>query len=189
MTTSFEARRAAHPPAIHAVGAGELPQHVDALAGILRACVHDGASVGFILPFEIADARRFWTDSVAPAVASGKRILLVARIGGDVVGTGQLNLDTMPNQVHRADVMKVLVHPDHQRKGIGRGLMLELERIAAGLGRTLLTLDTVTGDKAEPLYLSLGYELAGRIPSYARAARRDALETTSVMFKKVGALG
>jgi len=40
--------------------------------------------------------------------------------------------------------------------------------------------------KAEPLYLSLGYQIAGRIPCYARAARRDVLETTSVMFKMVG---
>jgi GNAT superfamily N-acetyltransferase len=168
---------------IDAVGAEALDQHLDALAEILHACVHDGASVGFVLPFEVTDARKFFSDSVAPALARGKRILLVARLGGGIAGTGQLNVDTMPNQVHRADVMKVLVHPRHQRKGVGRALMNELERIAAGLGRTLLTLDTVAGDKAEPLYLSLGYQIAGRIPCYARATKRDELETTSVMFK------
>ncbi len=171
---------------IDTVGADTIAQHMDALAEILHACVHDDASVGFVLPFEIADARRFFSDGVAPALARGKRILLVARLGGEIVGTGQLNIDTMPNQAHRADVMKVLVHPRHQRKGIGRALMNELEHIAAGLGRTLLTLDTVAGDKAEPLYLSLGYQIAGRIPCYARAARRDVLETTSVMFKMIG---
>jgi ribosomal protein S18 acetylase RimI-like enzyme len=170
---------------IEPVGAETIACHVDALAEILHACVHDGASVGFVLPFEIADARMFFRDSVAPALARGKRILLVANLGGEIVGTGQLNVDTMPNQVHRADVIKVLVHPRHQRRGLGRALMNELERIAAGLGRTLLTLDTVAGDKAEPLYLSLGYQIAGRIPNYARAARRDELETTSVMFKTV----
>jgi GNAT superfamily N-acetyltransferase len=172
---------------IDAVGADTISQHMDALAEILHACVHDDASVGFVLPFEIADARRFFSDSVAPALARGTRILLIAHFGGEIAGTGQLNIDTMPNQAHRADVMKVLVRPRHQRKGIGRALMNELERIAAGLGRTLLTLDTVAGDKAEPLYLSLGYQIAGRIPCYARAARRDALETTSVMFKMVEA--
>jgi len=171
---------------IDAIGAEAIDQHLDTLAGILHACVHDGASVGFVLPFEVADARKFFSDSVAPAVARRKRILLVARLGCEIAGTGQLNVDTMPNQAHRADVMKVLVHPRHQRKGVGRALMNELERIAAGLGRTLLTLDTVAGDKAEPLYLSLGYEIAGRIPKYARAARRDELETTSVMFKMIG---
>jgi GNAT superfamily N-acetyltransferase len=158
---------------ISTVPANELDSHIDALAEILRACVHDGASVGFILPFDIADARKFWNASVAPALAGGKRTLLIARLGGEIVGTGQLNADTMPNQAHRADVLKVLVHPRHQRRGIGRALMNELERLAIDLGRMLLTLDTVAGDKAEPLYLSLGYEIAGRIPSYARAAKRD----------------
>jgi GNAT superfamily N-acetyltransferase len=171
---------------IDAVGTETINQHIDPLAEILHACVHDGASVGFVLPFEVADARRFFSDGVAPALGKGKRILLVARLGSEIAGTGQLNVDTMPNQVHRADVMKVLVHPRHQRKGVGRALMNELERIAASLGRTLLTLDTVAGDKAEPLYLSLGYQIAGRIPCYARAARRDELETTSVMFKMIG---
>jgi ribosomal protein S18 acetylase RimI-like enzyme len=171
---------------IDSVGAETVARHIDVLAEILHACVHDDASVGFVLPFEIADARAFFSESVAPALARGKRILLVAHLGGEIAGTGQLNIDTMPNQVHRADVMKVLVHPRHQRKGIGRALMNELERIAAGLGRTLLTLDTVAGDKAEPLYLSLGYQIAGRIPNYARAARRDEVEATSVMFKMIG---
>ena len=32
-------------------------QNVDRLAEILHACVHEGASVGFILPFEIDEAR------------------------------------------------------------------------------------------------------------------------------------
>jgi ribosomal protein S18 acetylase RimI-like enzyme len=172
-----------HSLTVHAVGAGDIDRYIDALARILHACVHDDASVGFVLPFEVADARRFFSDSVAPALLAGKLILLVASIDGEIAGTGQLNVDTMPNQAHRADIMKVLVHPQHQRKGIGRALMHELERIAGRLGRSLLTLDTLAGDKAEPLYLSLGYEIAGRIPRYARAARRDALETTSVMFK------
>jgi GNAT superfamily N-acetyltransferase len=171
---------------IDAVDAETIDQHLDALAEILHACVHDGASVGFVLPFEIADARAFFSDSVTPAVAGGKRILLVARLGGEIAGTGQLSVDTMPNQVHRADVMKVLVHPRQQRQGVGRALMNELERIAADHGRTLLVLDTVAGDKAEPLYLSLGYQIAGRIPCYARAAKCDELETTSVMFKMIG---
>lgn len=183
---STEAQRAASSLAIQAVAAAELEACIDALAGILHACVHDDASVGFVLPFEVADARRFFSHSVAPALAAGKRVLLVARLEGEIAGTGQLNTDTMPNQLHRADVMKVLVHPRFQRRGVGRALMNELERIAIDRGRTLLTLDTVTGDKAEPLYLSLGYQIAGRIPFYARASRRNELETTTVMYKLVG---
>jgi GNAT superfamily N-acetyltransferase len=168
---------------ITALSVTELAAEIDTLAEILRACVQDGAGVGFVQPFAIESARAFWRDSVLPAVARGTRIILAARRDGEVAGTVQLGIDTMPNQVHRADVMKLLVHPTHQRRGIGRTLMTTIERVALDANRTLLTLDTVTGDKAEPLYLSLGYTLVGCIPDYARAARDDGFDTASIMFK------
>jgi GNAT superfamily N-acetyltransferase len=66
----------------------------------------------------------------------------------------------MPNQRHRADVSKMMVHPEARRKGIGRRLMVELERIAREERRTLLTLDTRQEIGGEPLYRSLW--LSGR---------------------------
>ena len=36
---------------IDELAAAELPAAVPALAGVLHACVHGGASVGFVLPF------------------------------------------------------------------------------------------------------------------------------------------
>lgn len=172
---------------IASLNAAELETHGDALAEILRACVNDGAGVGFVQPFGIEAARGFWRESVIPAVAKGTRIVLAARIDGAIAGTVQLGIDTMPNQVHRADVMKLLVHPSQQRRGVGRALMTEIERVAVRFKRTLLTLDTVTGDKAEPLYLSLGYTLVGCIPNYARSAHDRGFDSTSIMFKQLAA--
>lgn len=174
MSAAFDIEMLRTPP-------GEA--ETDALAEILHACVLDGASVGFILPFEMSAARAFWTRTVSPGLAAGTRRLFLAHLGGEVVGTVQLNLDTMPNQAHRADVSKLLVHPKARRQGLARALMEALEAQARAEGRTLLTLDTRSGDAAEPLYLSLGYELAGRYPGYARAPRMDVLEATSLMFK------
>jgi ribosomal protein S18 acetylase RimI-like enzyme len=85
--------------------------------------------------------------------------------------------------VHRADIKKLLVHPDFQRRGIGRRLMIEIESVAQRLGRSLLTLDTRSGDKGEPLYLSQGFIVAGIIPDYSRDARRDQLDAASFMYK------
>lgn len=155
----------------------------EALAGILHACVHDGASVGFILPFALDEARAFWARSVSPGLEAGVRRLFVARSEGEIVGTVQLVMATMPNQAHRADVSKLLVHPKARRRGLARALMMALERQARAEGRSLLTLDTRSGDAAEPLYLSLGYQLAGRYPGFARAPGMDVLEATSLMFK------
>jgi GNAT superfamily N-acetyltransferase len=162
-----------------------LADAVDALAEILHACVHDDAGVSFVLPFAIADARAFWQETVAPAVALGKRVVLVARVDGKIRGTVQVDLDTPPNQQHRAGILKLLVDPRWRRAGLGRALMAAAEAVARRAGRLLITLDTVAGSKAEPLYLVLGYELAGRIPGYSRHAREDRFDTASLMFKQL----
>ena len=170
--------------AITALDEEGLLCHLAALVEILRASVHGGASVGFILPFEAEEARAFWLGKVAPALAAGKRILLIATVAGEVAGTVQLDLDTFPNQRHRGEVAKLLVHPRYRRAGIGRALMAEIERRAAAAGRRLLTLDTA-GAEAERLYLSLGYAPAGSIPGYARAPLEDRYDATTHMYKSL----
>ena len=125
---------------------------IDMLAELLRAVVNAGASVSFFTPFSIEEARRFWVDKVLPEIRAGKRRVVVARLDGRIVGTVQLELEMPPNQQHRAAVAKLLVHPADRRRGIGRALMIALEEIARSEGRTLLTLDTVSGSSAELLY-------------------------------------
>jgi GNAT superfamily N-acetyltransferase len=155
------------------------------LGRLLHACVSAGASVGFVQPFSCLDAEAFWNCKVLPAVQSGACRVLVARIGGEIVGTAQLDLATPPNQPHRAEVRKVLVHPDARRRGIARLLMLALEKEAHQAHRNLLTLDTVTGGAAEPLYLSLGYVKVGIIPGYALRPDTPELDATTIMYKQL----
>jgi predicted N-acetyltransferase YhbS len=160
-------------------------QEIAMLAEVLHACVHAGASVSFVLPFSIEDAMTFWRDKVRPAAVSGDCCVLVARSGGQIVGTVQLDLATPPNQPHRAEARKLLVHPSWRRRGIARRLMLALEESARALGRSLITLDTVSGGFAEPLYISIGYVPVGAIPRYARRPDSDDLEGTVVMYKEL----
>jgi ribosomal protein S18 acetylase RimI-like enzyme len=160
-----------------------LERELDALGALLHACVEAGASVGFVQPFTPDDARVFWRHRIGPGVTADERQLFVARLDGEVVGTAQLDLAAMPNQRHRADVSKVLVHPKARRRGIARTLMDQLHAEAARQGRWLLTLDTRSGDAAEPLYLSLGYQAVGEIPVYARAPDEARFDATTVMFK------
>jgi ribosomal protein S18 acetylase RimI-like enzyme len=164
---------------------GENPADLGELAEVLHAVVHADASVSFILPFSIDEARRFWTDKVLPGVAKGSHRVLVARSGGKIVGTVQLELAGQPNQQHRAEVAKLLVHPEARRRGIARALMARLEELASSERRTLLTLDTRTGDKAEPLYQSMGYVLVGRIPGFARGPFSPKLESTTIFYKEL----
>jgi len=159
-----------------------LAKAVERLCQILHACVHEGASIGFVMPFELSQARAYWLDRVAAAHAAGGKIVLIATLDRRIVGTAQLDLDSMPSKRHHAEISKVLVDPGFRRAGVGRALMQEIERRAANEGRWLLTLDTA-GDAAEALYRSLGYRLAGAIPNYARKAFEDSYEATRVMYK------
>lgn len=164
---------------------GLAARDVDALRHLLHACVAGGAGVSFVLPFSLEEAEFWWRAVVLPAVESGKRRLLVARWDGWIVGAVQLGLDTPPNQPHRADVMKLLVHPDARRKGIARALMVALEDQARLDGRTLLTLDTVTGDAAEQLYLSIGFVSSGVIPGYAWNPAKTKLDDATFFYKEL----
>lgn len=163
--------------------ADELPTNLDALAEILNASVNAGASIGFIQPFSANDGRAFWRRKVFPSVAEGGRILLVAETEARIVGTVQLDIDLPPNQPHRGEVAKLIVHPDFRGRGIAKRLMVALEDRARDLGKRLLTLDTKTGDAAEPLYSSLGFEIAGVIPGYCRAPEEDRYDSTTYMYK------
>lgn len=165
--------------------AATLDEEIAMLGEVLHAVVHVGAGVSFIVPFSLDEGRTFWVEKVLPGVRAGTRRVLVARIGPRIVGTVQIDLATPPNQRHRAEVAKLLVHPDTRRQGIARRLMVALETVALSEGRTLLTLDTWTGSHAEQLYRSLGYTTVGVIPRFARGSTTPVLEPTTIMYKEL----
>ena len=162
---------------------------LDALAEILHAVVHTGAGVSFVVPFSLDEARGFWVDKVLPGTRARTRRVVVARLETRIVGTAQIDLGMPPNQQHRAEVVKLLVHPSSRRRGIARALMVALESVALSQGRTLLTLDTWTGSYAERLYQSLGYTTVGVIPRYARGSLTPGLEPATFMYKELAPEG
>ena len=102
---------------------------LDQLASVLVDCVAGGASVSFMAPFSHDEALVFFRK-VASSVAAGDTVLLAAEIDGKIVGTVQLGLDTPPNQPHRADLKKMLVHRSARGRGIGADLMARVEEEA-----------------------------------------------------------
>lgn len=155
---------------------------LDELADVLHDCVAQGASVNFIQPFPPSAARDFWHRQL-PTLRNGKAVLFVARQAGGIVGTVMLGLDTPPNQPHRADVKKLLVHSRARRQGIARALMQAAETEARQRGLRLLTLDTRHGDSAEPLYHQLGYTLLGIVPGYSLPVAGGPAEACAFFYK------
>ncbi|HET6838775.1 MAG TPA: GNAT family N-acetyltransferase [Bradyrhizobium sp.] len=139
---------------------------LEQLAAVLVDCVEGGASVSFMSPFSHGQALAFFRK-VASAVASGDIVLLAAKLEGRIVGTVQLGLDTPPNQPHRADIKKLLVHRSARGHGVAAALMAQVEKEAKRRGRWLLVLDTVPGDNGHRLYLREGWMQVGIVPDYA----------------------
>jgi len=160
---------------------GDLDGAIPSLSLVLAACVETGASIGFLPPFDAAEAAEFWRK-MAVQIRAGERRLLAARRGGRLMGAVMVVLAMPANGRHRAEISKLIVDPDGRRLGIGRALMMAAEALARREGRTLLVLDTRTGDAAEDLYASLGFRKTGVIPDYVRS-ETGALDSTTVMYK------
>jgi ribosomal protein S18 acetylase RimI-like enzyme len=151
---------------VRALDADTLEAVRPRLCEILADCVGHGASVGFLAPLARDEADAYW-QRVSRALADRRCVLLVAELAdGSVAGTVQLDVDTLPNQPHRATVGKLLVHSEARRRGVGEALMDAVEETALAAGRWLLTLDTATAEAAR-LYERRGWRAAGAIPYYA----------------------
>jgi len=168
---------------VRTLDATETTRRIDALVDILCDAVDGGTSVSFLPPMDRALARRFWEKTIA-AVATGDRVLFVAEDDAGPLGTVQLEIVATPNQPHRCEVAKLLVHRRARRQGVGRKLMQALEAEARRAGRTLITMDTRKGDNAEQLYVSLGYTIAGVIPRYALSGE-GTRDDTAILYKEL----
>ena len=151
---------------IRRLDVAEVREHLDALAAVLHDCVAGGASVSYMAPFSHEDARAAF-EAWAAEVEQGRRLIVAAFDNGDLVGTVQVILALPPNQPHRAEIAKLLVHRSARRRGIAELLMACAEAEARAEGKTLLVLDAVTEGDAARLYARMGWTEVGVIPGYA----------------------
>ena len=161
----------------------ELRAQLDALAAVLHDCVAGGASVSYMAPFSQEQARSAFEGFAAEA-EQGRRLIVAAFADGELVGTVQVILAVPPNQPHRAEIAKLLVHRSARRRGIAELLMERAEAEARAEGKSLLVLDAVTEGDAARLYARLGWTTVGVIPDYALYPDGRLCDTT-VFWKKI----
>jgi GNAT superfamily N-acetyltransferase len=161
----------------------EARRRVSELASVLVDCVAGGASVSFMEGYSQGEAEGFFSR-VAESVGAGGRVLFAAFVDGKLVGTAQLVTDVPLNQLHRADVAKMLVHRSARGHGLGKALLAAVEAEAKAQGKTLLTLDTMSDSVAEKMYSAAGYVKAGIVPDYA-AFPDGSLGPTTFFYKVI----
>jgi ribosomal protein S18 acetylase RimI-like enzyme len=151
-------------------------EHIDKLSELLVKVIEDGASIGFLPPMELSEAKKYWETLLQPEV-----ILFIFKINKEIVGSVQLHLCAKQNGRHRGEIGKLMTHPN-RRRGISRLLMQEAETRAKQEDRSLLVLDTREGDPSNQLYSSIGFVESGRIPNYAKSANGE-LHATVFYYK------
>ena len=170
MSPTYRIRRLAMP---------EAREAASALAEVLCDCVAGGASVSFMADLTRGDAVRFWQGE---ANSDDGRAILVAEDEAGIFGVVQVVPAWPPNQPHRADIAKLLVHRRARGRGAAEALMASAEDAAREMNRTVLVLDTVTGGAAERLYEKRGWTRVGVIPDFALMPD-GALCATTVFYK------
>jgi GNAT superfamily N-acetyltransferase len=167
---------------VHVLPRPPASSDLDDLAQLLVDAVESGAGVSFMRPLSVDAARAWWRQTLE--CCDPRAVFLVARDDRGITGSVQLHPAWAPNQPHRADVAKLMVHRRARRRGVGRELVGAIEAHARQAGFSLLTLDTVRGDAAETLYAAAGWQRVGVIPDYALSPD-GVLCDTVVFYKKV----
>lgn len=153
---------------------------IRSLAELLLDAVRSGAAVSFLATLTPVAAQEWWRKTMA-----GAAMVLVARDAEGIAGSVQVHAAWAPNQPHRAEIAKLMVHRRARGAGLAARLMGSAEALAKGSGFTLLTLDAKQGGTAERLYRRLGWTEAGVIPRFALDPDGKALHATVIFYKEL----
>jgi len=166
---------------VRAVTADEFPSLVPGLVDLLVDIVDDGASLGFVPPVVPAAVRHYWMAR-GPELAAGSRVLVGVFRDGQLAGSGQLWLPSLPNAMHRAEVQKVFIGRTVRGRGVGASLMTALHEAARQRGRSLLVLNA-RRNVAERFYKPLGYQEVGVIPGYSLGSNGARIDSVSLYLE------
>ena len=136
------------------------------LTALWVAVTRVGGAVGFppgAPEQEIRAAARATVEDVAAG-----RLWAIA-IGADpLVGTVFLEPGAGPRIAHRAVVLRLMVHPAHQGRGLGRALLDAAAARAADRGLEQLLLSARGGTDLPAFYAALGWAEVGVFPGALR---------------------
>ncbi|MDI6843607.1 MAG: tRNA (adenosine(37)-N6)-threonylcarbamoyltransferase complex transferase subunit TsaD [Anaerosomatales bacterium] len=131
------------------------------------------ADLEAVMRIEQASFLAPWSEAqIAEEIGRPDRAWLLAEgDDGSVVGFGGVMVVGA-----EAHVMDLAVDPAHRGRGVGRALLWALADEAGRLGASRMTLEVATGNAAAiDLYLSCGFDVAGRRTSYYPETGEDAL--------------
>jgi ribosomal protein S18 acetylase RimI-like enzyme len=144
---------------------------LDDLCEATESAITEGGGFGWLRPPPRQVLENYWKG----VLLVPERRLVAGRLDGVVAGSAQLSRAPRNNeaQAFAGTLTSAFVAPWARGHGLGRGIVLEIERLARELGLAVLNLDLRdTQQAAIGLYESLGYRCWGTHPVYARVEGR-----------------
>ncbi|RYP69620.1 hypothetical protein DL769_005240 [Monosporascus sp. CRB-8-3] len=168
-----------------------LRKFLPSLRTLLQLCVNQdpaSSSIGFRAPLSGEAADEFWLATATKLTETPRVlhcfVLTADPAAADVLATGSIVTIPKVTHRHRAEIVKLLVHPSARRKGVATAMMHHLESFAKNsLGKEVLTLDTATTTPARAFYNNIGWKEWGTCPEYADFA--DGTRGDATFFVKV----
>lgn len=121
-----------------------------------------------------------WSRSifVSEVTRNDNAVYIVAEMGERIAGYAGVWII-----LDEGHITNIGVHPDFQRRGIGRALMEHLTVCAVARGVTCMTLEVrVSNNAAQALYTQLGFVPSGIRKQYYQDDKEDAL----IMWRELG---
>ena len=133
-------------------------------ATLRQAHVSEAATIAAMSRLHIEHGLRWrWTPArVKRSILDTEAVVLVATIGGDIVGFAIMKFGDLEAHLHL-----LAVDPKYRRGGIGRSLLAWLEKSCDTAGIQTIRLELRAGNRpARAFYRSVGYRHLGDIPRY-----------------------
>jgi RimJ/RimL family protein N-acetyltransferase len=144
---------------------------LDDLCEATESAIAEGGGFGWLKPPPRQVLENYWKG----VLLVPERRLVAGRLDGVVAGSAQLSRAPRNNeaQAFAGTLTSAFVAPWARGHGLGRGIVLEIERLARELGLAVLNLDLRDTQRAAiGLYESLGYRRWGTHPVYAQVDGR-----------------
>src|SRR5713226_6142073 len=130
---------------------------LDDLCEATESAIVEGGGFGWLKPPPRQVLENFWKG----VLLVPERRLVVGRLDGVIAGSAQLSRAPRNTeaQAFAGTITALFVAPWARGRGIGRGILIEIERLACELGLAVLNLDLRDTQRAAiGLYESLGYQ-------------------------------
>jgi GNAT superfamily N-acetyltransferase len=158
----------------------------DALRTAMLRCWVDvsnaGGAVGFVPPVTPEDVEPA-LEHLLEGLRTRGDVLVVLTVDGALAGFAGLVTSAHVLKKHWATVLRVQIHPDYQKRGLGRMLVQGVHDVARRHGWEFLHLTVRGGTGIQAFYARLGYVEVGRIPDALRVAPGDDRDEISMIHR------